>query len=117
MSEYRQRFDELYQFFAGYFHQDWSRVFDWKEETPNFVSVVRHFKATNPKQIILKVRNQLEDLLEYELSESELKRALTELGSNYYSQTDGKKYREWLENVLLILDDPTEKGKVLREIE
>lgn len=116
MSEYRRRFDELYQFFAGYFHQDWSRVYDWKNEPPNFASVVRHFKATNPKPIILKVRNQIEDLLQYELNENELKQALSELGSNYYPNSEKQTFRLWLQEVLILLDDPTEKGMILREI-
>jgi hypothetical protein len=117
MNEYRQKFDELYQFFAGYFHQDWSRVYDWKYENPNFINVVNHFKATNPKPIILKVRNQLEDFLQYELDETELKNILSELGSSFYPEPDGHTYRAWLEQILLMLDDPAEKGKVLREIE
>ncbi len=117
MSIYRQRFEELYQFFAGYFHQDWSHTFDWKNDLPNFAPVVRHFKATNPKPYILKVRNQLEDLLQYDLDESELQKALSELGSNYFPKQNSETYRNWLKMILEILNDPTEKGKVLTEIE
>ncbi len=117
MNEYRHRFDELHQFFAGYFHQDWSRVFDWKNEFPNFAPVVRHFKATNPQQTILKVRNQLEDFISYDLDENELKKALTDLGSSYFPKSNKETYKVWLKNILIILDDPTEKGLVLREIE
>ena len=115
MSEYRQRFDELYQFFAGYFHQDWSRVFDWRESPHNFRLVVRHFKAVNPKPIVQRVRNELEDFLSYELNKNDLKNALVELGCNFYPK-DGD-YRKWLKEVFEILNDPTEKGEVLREIE
>ena len=117
MSVYRQRFGELHQFLAGYFHQDWSRVFDWKHETPNFRAVVRHFKATNPPNFILKVRNQLEDLRRYDLDEAGLKQALGELGCNYFVDPETGTYRQWLDQTQLILDDPTEKGKVLMEIE
>ena len=115
MNEYRQRFDELYQFFAGYFHQDWSRVFDWKESPADFRLVVRHFKAVNPKMIVARVRNQLEDFLSYDLTENDLKDALLNLGCNYYPKDPA--YRNWLNAVLGILNDPTEKGEVLREIE
>ncbi len=117
MSEYRRRFEELHQFFAGYFHQDWGRVFDWKNETPNFQAVVRHFKATNPPAFIIKVRNQLEDFIHYNLDEPELKKALLELGNNYFIDEESGTYRDWLEEIQRILDDPTEKGKVLLEIE
>ncbi len=117
MSEYRQRFDELYQFFAGYFHQDWIRVYDWEDEPPTYASVIGHFKVTNPKLTVHKVRNQLEDFLHYNLDESELKQALNELGCNYYPNDTKEKYRSWLEDILMVFDDPNEEGRVLREIE
>lgn len=117
MSEYRRRFEELHQFFAGYFYQDWSRVFDWKDETPNFQAVVRHFKATNPPNFINKVNNQLEELIRFELNEFELKKALNELGSNYFVGNDNDNYQQWLIEISIILNDLNEKGKVLLEIE
>ena len=117
MSEYRNRFDELHQFFAGYFHQDWSRVYDWKEQQPNFTAIVLHFKVTNPQTSILKTRNQLEEFLQYNLDETELIRVLNELGSNYYATQNNQTYRSWLEEILLILNNPAEKGVVLKEIE
>lgn len=117
MSEYRQKFDELYQFFAGYFHQDWSRVYDWQDEPPNFTLVISHFKVTNPKPTILKVRNQLEDFLQYDLNDIELKQALNDLGCNYYPKDTNEDYRNWLNDILTVLGDPNDEGKVLREIE
>lgn len=116
MSDYRKRFDELHQFLACYFFQDWSRIYDWKEEQPNFSAVVRHFKATNPLLTIQQVRNQLENFLQYDLDETELERALLDLGSNFSVTQNNQTYRMWLKEILSILNDPTEKGVVLREI-
>ncbi len=116
MNEYRNRFGELYQFFGGYFYQGWANDYNWETARPNFAAVVRHFKAVNPPTTVTRVKNELEDLLALELKEEELSKVLTELGSNFYAPAENLTHRQWLENILNILNESPTNARVLREL-
>lgn len=116
MNEYRNRFAELYQFFGGYFYQGWANDYNWETARPNFAAVVRHFKAVNPPVTVTRVKNELEDLLNLDLSEDELSKVLTELGSNFYAPAENLVHRQWLENILNILNESPTYARVLREL-
>ncbi len=117
MNNYRFKFAELYQFFGGYFYQGWAADYRWEGVSPNFVAVVRHFKAVNPPMTVSRVRNELEDLLALELGEEELTAALNELGNNYYPLAHESSNRRWLEQILEILRESPTKSRVLRELQ
>ena len=114
MSNYRFKFPELHQFFGGYFYQGWTTDYRWEGAEPNFLAVVRHFKAINPPSTVGRVRLELGELLASSFNESELSAILNELGSNFYS-TDEFTSSHWLEKILDILDESPTKARVLRE--
>ncbi|HEY8561468.1 MAG TPA: contact-dependent growth inhibition system immunity protein [Pyrinomonadaceae bacterium] len=116
MNNYRFKFPELYQFFGGYFYQGWSADYRWENAKPDSAAVVRHFKAVNPPPTISRVRLELEELLALSLDETELDRALGELGSSFYPPAENLAARAWLFKVLGILDESPTKSKVLREL-
>lgn len=116
MSNYQFKFPELYQFFGGYFYQGWSADYRWEGAKPNFSAVVRHFKAVNPPITVTKVRNELEDLLAFNIEEEVLEDALKELGNNFYPNADSLTHRRWLEEILEILKESPTKAKILREL-
>ena len=116
MSNYRFKFPELYQFFGGYFYQGWSTDYRWEGVKPSFSAVVRHFKAVNPPVTVGRLRNELEDLLSLGLEESSLENVLNELGNDFNTSSEALGNRQWLENILLILNESPTKSRVLREL-
>lgn len=116
MNEYRNKFAELYQFFGGYFYQGWASDYNWETARPNFAAVVRHFKAVNPPLTVTKVKNELEDFLSLELNEDELSKALAQLGSNFHAPAENLTFRQWLENILTVLNESPTTARVLREL-
>ncbi len=116
MSNYRFKFPELYQFFGGYFYQGWTTDYRWEGVKPSFSAVVRHFKAVNPPVTVGRLRNELEDLLSLGLDGSSLEDVLSELGSDFHPPSEALDNRQWLENILGILNESPTKSRVLREL-
>lgn len=114
---YSFRFPDLYQFFGGYFYQGWTSAYKWEGTSANFAAVVRHFKAVNPPQTVLRVETELRELLDLKLSEEDLTEALSELGSNFYPPAENLNNRQWLERIAEILRETSVKPRVLREIQ
>lgn len=116
MNNYRFKFPELYQFFGGYFYQGWSADYRWDSAKPNFAAVILHFKAVNPLHTINKVNLELEELIRENLNENQLEEVLTILGNNFYPIAEELSYRQWLEQIAVILRDSPAKARVLREL-
>ena len=116
MSNYRFKFPELYQFFGGYFYQGWTTDYRWEGVKPSFSAVVRHFKAVNPPVTVGRLRNELEDLLSLGLDELKLDEVLSELGNDFNAPSEALDNRQWLENILVILNESPTKSRVLREL-
>lgn len=116
MSNYRFKFPELYQFFGGYFYQGWSADYRWESSKPEFVSVIRHFKAVNPPATVNRVRIELEELLMLAVEEEYLGSILTELGNNFFPSAENLTYTEWLAKIVEILNESQTKARVLREL-
>lgn len=116
MNDLQFKFPELYQFFGGYFYQGWIADYRWENETPNFAAVVRHFKAINPIPTVMRVRNELEDLLRCGLNEENLAQALQNLGSNFYPSAENLTHQQWLDKILEILNESNSKSRILREL-
>lgn len=117
MNSYQQRFYDLYQFLAGYFHQGWNVVFEWRGAEPTFEAVVRHYKAVGITSEVAQTIQELEQFLALPLNEEQLSDALDDMSCVYYPPGDGQTYRAWLEAVLAVLREPQEKARELRYVE
>ena len=95
----------LFQFFGGYFHQDW--ILD----DPDVHSVVRTFVKGNARERVARVHQGIASLLSSDYSESELKsKVLDEFGSNYLPSADGMSFRQWLTEVNQLIEDYSSGG-------
>ena len=87
----QERFPELYEFFAGYFHEDWSL------DAADDMGIVRLFKADAPPEQVLRTRHQLEILLGLPLSEEETSTAIWDsFGCCYDPAFRDLSMRNWL---------------------
>lgn len=109
-------FPELYQFFGGYFYPGWPADYRWAGEAPNFVAVVRHFRAVNPPATVVRLRGELADLASKGFAEPELARTIAELGSGFDAAAAGLLFSEWLEKIIETIDESPTTARVLPEI-
>ncbi len=116
MSDSLFQFPELFQFFGGYFYQGWSADYSWEGQTPNFASVVRHFKSLNPPPTVNSVISEIEQLLAMNLDEKELDEILSALGNNYYLTAKNGDHRQWLTDILSVLRESAVNDRILREL-
>lgn len=112
MNEYKKNFPELYQYLGGLFHQDWSYVFDWKGQPPDYKGVVRYFKVRNSKSLEKSELKDLKTFLSLNLSEDAIEQVMTRefkigIRPAFWNLT----HKLWLENILQILEEPMEKTK------
>ena len=101
-----EAYTELRQFFAGYFHQFWKQVIDWKGKEPNFEGIVRlYLKETSPENVE-RTSQLLEELVNKRLDEEELSDVIFRgLGAWIRPAGFGMTNQEWLETVLNILKE------------
>ena len=73
--------------------------------------VVRTYKRDMPEEKVKRAAAQLRELIEVtrDLDEEELGELTGQLGSNYYPPGGGQTEREWLAEVLGILEEPMEE--------
>ncbi len=113
MMKYKDKFSELYTFFAGYFNQDWMHIYEFGDEKPSVLEVARFYKTEDSAEGIGETAEQLKELMEMRHNEEQLRDILHyDLGSDYYAPGDNWTYREWLEKTLEILKNPNEKTKI-----
>lgn len=91
-------YPNLYDFFAGYFHQD------WPEESPTASDVVEKYLGEFPRNEIDEAVRELRNLLTNTPAEGDLASLVNQLGSYYNPQADGLTYREWLLQVCALLE-------------
>lgn len=104
----KKQFYELGQFLGGFFHQDWAVVFDWKGQEPNFETIVRSYSATDTARSVNKVKEELKHLLTLRLTDSQLENLIcNEFGVAYNPARRGTTYRQWLERIMEILEEPS----------
>jgi CdiI immunity protein len=111
MKSYEERFPALYQFLGCYFHQDWKDFSDWKGQAPSFEGIVRHFKVIDSKTNAKEELNELISFLSLNLAENEIEDVMDEWNIAYYPYGIKITYKEWLERILEILEEPIEKTK------
>jgi len=96
----------------GYLHQDWKDDYDWGEIGIHYHPVIRFFKTHNPIDWAEQATRELREFIDLNLDEKHLEDALYHhfvLGTmpSYW----GFSFREWLEDVLKILEEPMEQTK------
>jgi hypothetical protein len=85
----RERWPELWQFFAGYLHQDFD--LDGTAE-----ECVEHAIGDRGPGSLAEVDMSLRELRAQDWSEARLARALDDLGMEYLPYPDGRTHAEWV---------------------
>jgi CdiI immunity protein len=99
IAESDREFPALYQFFGGYFHEDWREDHD----TPDVA--VRAFLAEAPPEAVDAARAELDRLLASGFDDAALTRLLAGgFASDYVPATDGVTTSDWLSHVGDLLD-------------
>jgi hypothetical protein len=88
------KFPALFQFLAGYFHQDWSCDHETEDD------VVQSFIAESSSETISQVKSELLVVLRTIQSEEELETFLfEEIGCSYYYPYAWPSGKAWLEHI------------------
>lgn len=88
----------LYQFFAGYFHQDWDL------DTETSAAVVALYMHDSTIDEIDCLKGAILRLVDCDWDNAELeKRLLRDLGCFYVASGAGQSAREWLQGIVAIL--------------
>jgi hypothetical protein len=91
-------FPNLFQFLAGYFHQDWSSDHEAEDD------VVRSFVAEASPETVSRVKGELQLVLRTLNSEEEMQVFLfEEMGCSYYFPSAWSSGKVWLEHVAALL--------------
>ena len=84
----------LYQFIAGYFHQD------WPEEAQSPEEIITNYAASEPREVVEESLNELKQLIAEVKSEAQLKHILlVDLGSYYDPTFHNQTISAWLQSV------------------
>lgn len=89
----RESFPKLWQFFGGYFHED------WMHDASDPDGIIKLFVNDSSNDELASVRAELNKLLERGLCDTDLDELLTELGCRVYYQALGMSARNWLIHV------------------
>lgn len=92
-------YPHLYEFFAGYFHQD------WLEDSAIAADVVKAYKCEASLEEVSRTVKELHGLLAETPAEGNLISVVSGLGSYYNPQADGLSYRDWLLQVCALLEE------------
>ena len=85
----------LFQFFAGYFNQDW--VDDCATWQCVLDQVLKDWNREEIEELLLRLQD---DFVNTELSEDELVSKADDLGFNYRVEGDGYTMRSWLKEAM-----------------
>lgn len=107
-----EKYPKLKNLIGGYLHQDWEHGYDWAENEPHYAPVIRFYKTHNPSATVQRAESELKNLLSLDLDEDTLEKILENtfiLGVYvpYWKIT----HRDFLEDVLKILEEPMEKTR------
>jgi len=87
------------QLFGSYLHQDWAEEFD------TVAAAVRAMMESEPKGALAAAAIEIRRLLSSDLSDAELAGIMTdEVGCYFDPRSKGKTYREWLAEILQMLE-------------
>ena len=112
--KYSKQFPQVRKILAAYFHEDMFDGFEWKETKPNYKSVVRYIKSIQQPEYLLQKITELREFLKIskEWDEDQLDDVLTDdFGNCLFAPGYEMTYREFLEGILEILEEPMEKTR------
>jgi hypothetical protein len=89
----REKYPHLFQFFGGYFHEDWPL------ESPLWQDAVALFVKESKPETVLAVYDEVTALRSETVDDKVLGRALFDLGSCYTPLPDGMSNSEWLQEI------------------
>ena len=91
---YCERFPDLFQFFAGYFNQDWDL------DAPDDDGVIEGFLREEPREFVDAVRREIRAFIGLRLPEDVLQQAVwRDLGCSYDPAADGVSMTQWIRSV------------------
>ena len=112
--KYSKQFPELGGLLGGYFHEDMFDGFEWKGYEPNFKSLIRYHKSIQSEKYLIREISELREFLVLSQSWDEDKLEdvlLYDFSGSIYAPGIGITYREFLEGILKILEEPMEKTR------
>lgn len=98
----------------GFFNQDWYHTYKWDGKEPDYQAVIRFCKVVESDELVEKAIEELKDLIEFGKDFDEdywYDYFMHGSSLGYYPPGGNQTYREWLEDVLKILEEPMEKTK------
>lgn len=111
MSEYTKKYPNVSEFLS-FFGQDWKIMFEWEDISPNFESAIRKLKIDNSTSIRQKIIDELKKILSSNYDETKLREIIREdFHSAFYPPGINLTYREWLEYILEIFEEPASETK------
>jgi CdiI immunity protein len=109
--ELSEKYPALANLVGGYFHQDWKECYLW-DSNPDYPPIVRFYKTNNGIDWVNQTIAELKEILSKDYDESTLKTIIyRKLHMNLHLPHWNLTYKEWLEDVLRILEEPMEKTK------
>lgn len=112
--KYSKQFSSLRYLLGNYFHEDMFDVFDWKGRRPDYQGVIRHFKTQDSPIRNREIPKELREFLALskDWDEDKLDDVLEDdFGNCLYAPGYGITYREFLEGILEVLEEPMEKTR------
>lgn len=110
--KYSKQFPQVAKTLGLYFHEDMFDVFEWKQTKPNYKSVIRYIKSIQQPEYLSQKITELREFLQISKNWSEDKLEdilLNDFSGSIYAPGIGITYREFLEEVLEILEEPIDK--------
>lgn len=98
----------------GFLHQNWSDFYNWNGMTPKYESAIRFFKKVDSPERLSKAIIELKELIRFGQSfddEEWYEYFWSDSSLGYYPPGSNQTYKEWLENVLNILEEPIEENE------
>ena len=111
--EYSKRFPNL-AYILGYFHEDMFDGFEWLGRKPDYQTVIKYIKTQDSPTINKKAPDELHNFLTLskDWDEDRLEDVLLyDFSGSIYAPGIGITYREFLEGILKILEEPMEKTR------
>ncbi len=112
--KYSQQFPELSGLLGGYFHEDMFDGFDWKGNQKSYQAVIRYHKSIQPEKYVKEETRELKEFLALSRTwdDDKIDDILgDDFGNCLFAPAYGMTYREFLEGILEILEEPMEKTR------
>ncbi len=111
MTDYVKTYPNLKEL-LNFLHQDWKLMFEWEGQEPNYQLAIKKLKIDDSPDIRNKNIGELKSLILLNFDETTLKTIINrDFGSAFYPPGIGLTYQQWLEEILLIYEEPIEKTK------